>query len=93
MQVRQPSPIKYRTYNRGYLTFYITDHNKIYFATKLQKFVLCHNDGVFYSNYENSNKMTVMASVIKSGRVRDINSLAHYCLREGVIWQAVNQLP
>ena len=93
MQVRQSSPIKYRTYTRGRLTFYITDHNKIYFKTGLQKFVLCHNDGVFFSNYETSHKMTAITMRIKSGKVQDINSLWHYCLAEGVIWQAIDRLP
>jgi hypothetical protein len=93
MQVRQSSSIRYRTYNRGKLTFYITDQNKIYFETKLQRFVLCHAEAITFNNYQKSPKMIAVIYYIKTGKIGDINSLAHYCLREGVIWQAINKLP
>lgn len=91
--MRQPSPIIYHRYRRGSLTFYITDTQKIYFETKLQKFVLCHSGGVFLNNYEVSNRMRAVGNDIRKGRVKDINSLAHSCLAEGVIWQSINKLP
>lgn len=93
MQVRQPSPITFRTYRRGYLTFYITDQNKIYFETGLQRFVLCHAESITFNNYQNSHKMIAVIHYIKSGRVKDLNSLWHYCREEGVQWQSINRLP
>jgi len=89
MQVRSGSK-RVRTYQRGYLTFYVTDTNKIYFATKLQKFIIVHIDGKFYKD---DRDLVEMAHSIRYGTIKDLNSLAGSCRRHGVIWQAVNKLP
>jgi len=82
--------VKYKTYKRGNIQFYIDANNKVYFKTHYQTIRIVRQDR---SIYKNDQSIQLIISAVKSRSIKDMESLHKHCRYNHLTWESVSGLP